>query len=227
MAVITISRTYGLYSENLLADIAKKHGYGVFCDEIFKKVAQNLDLDFEDAKALYAVENFSTFKIFMHELLGSLREGSMYMGTASQIDAPEFFPLSYASLVDKGNFKKEKSKSYIDMMKKVIYDISKNDNVFIIGRAGQVVLQDQKNAIHLRLEGSFEKSVERVMKNSELSQKEAEAKIKKINKNRADYINYYYGKDCYDGKLYNFVVNVDKISKKGFEDFIEFLMKKN
>lgn len=210
MPVITVSRCSGLYTENLLENFAKKHNYAILSHEIIEEVAKKIDKPIEEIKNLYGMENFSSFSLFLSETLKNIRDASSIVLTGSQIDSPEFYPLYYPN-VNKNVGKKSGSGIYFETLQKVILDVYERDNVIIIGRGAQVVLKDKPNVIHLRFEGDFEKSVDRVVKNDGLDKNKAECQIKKIDKNRAEYLSHFYDEDINNPSLYHLIVNVDKV----------------
>lgn len=222
MAIITISRSFGLYEEELLKEFALKHDYNFMSHELLIEVAKKIEEPVERVKEIYSMENFSSFKIFLTELLQSMKDSSSLLITGTHTDAPEFFPLYYSTLRDDEELAKfEERKSYIDLMKQVIIDIAKKKNVIIIGRGSQMILKDLPNAIHLRLEGNYQDKVLRIAEKEALDEKEAALMLKKINKNRKEYINHFYDETIDSPELYHYIINIDKLGKNRLFWFLE------
>src|SRR6056297_3016774 len=181
MGVITISREYGLFVEDLLKEFAKENEMDIFSHQLLMEVAKKIDEPIEKLENLYSMEKFKSFKIFLTEMLQSMTEASSLFVESSQMDSPIFFPLFYPTSQKKDNLEKiENRESYIDLMRKVIIDTYKKGNVIIIGRGSQVVLKDYNNVMHLRFVGDKKNQLERVEKKLEISEEEACNKIKTI-----------------------------------------------
>jgi len=221
MGVITISREYGLFVEDLLKEFAKEKDMNIFSHQLLMEVAEKIDQPVDKLENLYSMEKFKSFKIFLTEMLQSMTEASSLFVESSQMDSPVFFPLFYPTSKNKDELKKiDNRKNYIDLMKKVIIDTYKKGNVIIVGRGSQMVLKDYNNVVHLRFVGDCNKQIERVKKKLKIEEKEAKEKIKETNKRRHDYIKYFYNVDIDDPLLYHFIVNVDKLGKDNLYKFL-------
>jgi len=222
MAIITISRSFGLYEEELLKEFALKHDYNFMSHELLIEVAKKIEEPVERVKEIYSMENFSSFKIFLTELLQSMKDSSSLLVTGTHTDAPEFFPLYYSTLRNDEELAKfEERKSYIDLMRQVIEDIAKKKNVIIIGRGSQLILKDHANTIHLRLEGNHQDKVLRIAEKETLDEKEAALMLKKINRNRKEYIAHFYDETIDSPELYHYIINIDKLGKNRLFWFLE------
>ncbi len=225
MNVITVSREYGLFVEELLKDFAKENEMDIFSHQLLMEVAKKIDEPIEKLENLYSMEKFKSFKIFLTEMLQSMTEASSLFVESSQMDSPIFFPLFYPTSQKKDNLEKiENRESYIDLMRKVIIDTYKKGNVIIIGRGSQVVLKDYNNVMHLRFVGKKQKQLERVKQKLDISEEEACNKIKTINKRRRDYLSYFYDEEINDNSLYHYIVNVDKLGKDNLYNFLKHLI---
>lgn len=233
MAVITVSRTHGLYTEEIFDEFCEKHNYRIFSQELLTEVSKKLDIPKDDLKETYSMENFKSSKVFLTELLQSMREGSIYL-TGSQIDSPEFYPIYYPTIMDANNKEHDgelnldkygNQDSYIKVMQSVIKNIAKEDNLIIIGRGAQMVLKDVPNIIHLRMDGSFSKRYKRLSRRENITEKQAMKIVKTIDKNRRKYINYFYDVEWSDISLYHYLINTDKVETVNFLNFLEGITK--
>lgn len=222
MSVITISREYGLYVEELLEEFAKENDMNIFSHQLLMEVAKKIDKPLEDFENLYSMENFKSIKIFLSEMLQSMTEASSLFVESTQVDSPIYFPLFYPTSSEKDELDKIKNrKSYKELMKKVIIDTYNKGNVIIIGRGSQIVLNDYRNVFHLRFVGDEKKQIKRVAYKENISEDKAANKICKINKRRKSYLKYFYDKDINNYNLYHFVVNVDKLGKDYLYKFLK------
>ena len=85
-------------------------------------------------------------------------------------------------------------------------------NTIIVGRGSCVVTRKLQGGFHVRLVGSLEKRVWRVMEFSKLNKNEAEKLIAKEEKDRKKYFKEYFNKNIEDPSLYDLTLNTDSIS---------------
>ena len=225
MAVFTVSRTYGLFVEEMLQDFAQKNKMDIFSHELLMEVAKSVRQPLDKIEDLYSMDSFNSFKIFIAEMLQSMADSSSLMVTGSQIDAPVYFPLFFPTLHGKEEEKKiENRKSYTDLMKKVIEDLYRKGNVIIIGRGSQIILRNYPDVVHLRFDASLEYRIREVTEKEKISAGEAEDKIKKTDKKRRDYIDYFYGKKVDSPDLYDMIINVERLRGKTLSKVLQSLV---
>lgn len=78
---------------------------------------------------------------------------------------------------------------------KVIRELAEEESCIIIGRCADYVLKDDPNVLRLFFFAPKEDCIVRVMEHDGITGRDAENKIEKIDKHRADYYKYYTGKD--------------------------------
>lgn len=93
-----------------------------------------------------------------------------------------------------------------------ILHLAQAGNVILVGRAANVITSMMPTAFHVRLVGSFEVRVNRIMALKKMSLKEAEHYVRKEDEARVNYLKHYFGKDPNDSLLYHLIINTDKIS---------------
>ena len=226
MPVLTISRSYGLYEEEILKQFADDHGMLIFSQELLVEVAREADIPLEEIQNTYDMEHFSSFKTFIRELLQGYGDDNNSGGTAYQTYMPEFYPLYYPFMnLSENRPVSESRRSYKDIMAKVITEIAARDNVILIGRGAQMILKDQPNCTHLRLVGQQDKKLVRIMQKEGLDEKEAASKMKSADKHRSAYMEYFYNVDNQDPALYHYTINIDLLSRERFYKFLTYLIK--
>ena len=102
----------------------------------------------------------------------------------------------------------------------VIRKLAKDNSCVIIGRCADYVLKDEKNIVNVFIYNSFEEKVKRVVDIYNISNKDAQKEIKKINKQRANHYKHYTGKEW--GKLENYDICINS-DFMGVENAAEFL----
>ena len=101
---------------------------------------------------------------------------------------------------------------------KVIKELAAQESCVIIGRCADYVLRDDPDVIKLYFCAPKKDCVARVMNQNGLSEKEAERRIEKIDKYRAEYYRYYTGRDWNDARNYNFCLDTTSMS---YEKLVE------
>src|SRR5689334_7917263 len=81
----------------------------------------------------------------------------------------------------------------------------------ILGRAGAVILRDEPNALHVRLDGPVERRVAQAMELEGLSQADAERLRKEGDRAREAYVRHFYNADAKDPSLYHLVIDSTRL----------------
>ena len=100
----------------------------------------------------------------------------------------------------------------IQQLKNRIRELADNESCIIIGRCADYVLKDNPDVIRLFFYAPLEDCIRRVVDQNGISAKEAEKKIAKIDKYRADYYKYYTGNAWNDARNYDFCLDTSSMS---------------
>ena len=106
----------------------------------------------------------------------------------------------------------EKAGDYVDLVRQVIREYAETGDVVIVGRGGQVVLRDVPGVLRVRIGASEEVRVARVMERFKVDSKEAERQVRQGDRERSRYMKHFYGVDWQDPKLYDLVLNTDRLA---------------
>jgi len=109
-------------------------------------------------------------------------------------------------------FFSEKPKIYLDRLQSVIYEVAKNGNAIFFGRGGQFLLQSFDCAFHILVTGSMEKRIQRVMKEKHVGKEVAEKIISRSDHDKRAFIRFAYDEDWLNCRLYDLLLNTDKLS---------------
>ncbi len=102
---------------------------------------------------------------------------------------------------------------------KVIRDLAEEESCVIIGRCADYILKEYDNVLSVFVHGSPEFCVKNARERLGYdSDKEVEKFIAKTDKYRADYYNYYTGRQWYDARNYDLCLDASKL---GFEGCVE------
>lgn len=197
MAVITISRQYGAGGKTLGQLIAKKLGYTFFNEDIIQMVADKANVSKDWVKDIEK-EAGGGLQKFMSGLISK----------------------NYLERIlgkEKGFLDEE---IYVDILHKVIAKIAEEDNVVIIGRGGQYILQDHPDAFHVLLIAEKLDRINFMKKHYNLSYGEA-TQVVDVQGRRRTKLYKMFGKKDYDQpELYHVVLNMTKLSMDEASEFV-------
>lgn len=185
--VIAIGRQYGSGGHEIGKLLAEKFGFAFYDQEIIQMAAGTTGLTSDFIRR----NEESMTNSFLYDLVNQ-----MYLYGQAEEEAPK----------DK----------IFEAEAKVIRELAEKGNCVIVGRCSDYVLRDRANVLKLFFSASMENRVKRVMERLNLTDKEAEHKIRKEEKHRAD--NYHY----YTGRMWGAAANYDITLKTDLGvDYIE------
>lgn len=159
--IITIGRQFGSGGKEIGEKVAKRLGYAFYDKEILTMAAE------ESGFSASAMQHYD------EKPSGSLIYSLYMTGAATSDNLPLNQQLAFAQF-------------------NVIRKVAQADNCVIVGRCADYVLREKKNLLTVFLHAPMEYRVERVMaENSIDSRTLAEKTIKKQDKSRADYYNFF------------------------------------
>lgn len=197
MAIITISRQFGAGGRTLSRMISKKLDYLYLDEAIIEEIAKKARVSKESVKSMERTAGGKLSKFFSIMLNQEyidrlLGEERGYMDEAL----------------------------YFKLLREIILDLSSKGNVIIMGRGGQYILGDHKEAIHIYLVSDMQHKIEFMQRFYKVGAAKAKQMIDGGEKMR---INFYskFGKKNYDDPmLYDLVINRNKVSVEGTIDLI-------
>jgi len=193
MAVITIARQFGAGGRTLGKQIAEALGYVLIDEEIVEAVALEADVSNDWADAIAKETGSEGFLDRLAKKLGPFRKG--YMNIAME-KKPGYLD---------GHL-------YISLLYKVIPQIASRDNVVIIGRGGQYILQNHPNTYHFMMIADLEYRINFMMKHYEIDRKQAKFVVGKQEKRRFHLYRSFARTDYDDPGLYNMVFNMNRMN---------------
>jgi hypothetical protein len=102
-------------------------------------------------------------------------------------------------------------KDYVDVVGMVIRDISPEGDVVIVGRGGQVILQDAPRALHAQIVAPLEHRMAVLARREQISEEEATRVVRASDGARKDYLRKYHRVDWLDPTLYDVVINTHRV----------------
>lgn len=104
--------------------------------------------------------------------------------------------------------------------RKIILDVAEKENCVIVGRCADDILCDRKDCLNVFICGDLKEKTERIKKMYELSEKEAQRKMKEIDKKRSIHYDYYTERKWGDARNYSIALNSSQI---GYEKCIDII----
>ena len=192
--VITIARSYGRGGRTLGKLLAEQLGINCYDREILRMASDASGIN----EALFGQADE---RLKRSPLFGILKKNPYKGGV---------IPPENSDFVSDDNL--------FNYQAKVIKELAAQESCVIIGRCADYVLRDDPDVIKLYFCAPKKDCVARVMNQNGLSEKEAEKRIEKIDKYRAEYYRYYTGRDWNDARNYNFCLDTTSMS---YEKLVE------
>jgi len=217
MAVITISRQYGSGGNELARRIREILDYQIFDKRMVVKAAADVGLS-EQEIVDYSEENHKV-RSFLDRLFNTstaVSEGRIWREDATGIRSVESVVLHEDAL--------------LTLVQRAVRSAHSAGNVIIVGRGGQVILRDQPDVLHIRVEAPIESRIQRIKDQLRQDRQEyladvnlrrdAQDLITERDAASEDYLKRFYHIDWDDTSLYHLVINTGKLTIEQAADLI-------
>lgn len=103
-------------------------------------------------------------------------------------------------------------KSYLKALKHFIIELADEGKVVVVGRAGQVILRERPDVLHVRVIAPAAMRAERIARIHSISLESAQAQIEASDDYRRKYLKRFYQVRWDDPELYDLVLNTAHLS---------------
>ena len=196
--VITIARSYGSGGRKMGRLLAKELGYEYYDREILRIASDESGISEELFRQADEKQRIPLFRI--------ARE--VYTGEVIPPDSDDFIS----------------NENLFRYQAKIIRELAATRNCVIVGRCTNFMLRGRDNVLNVFVTAPVVDCVRRVMETDGLNLEEAEKKIKKIDKRRADYFKYFTGRQWQDAALYDLCLNTGHMSEQKCVDIVRAYM---
>lgn len=196
--VITIARSYGSGGRKMGRLLAKELGYEYYDREILRIASDESGISEELFRQADEKQRIPLFRI--------ARE--VYTGEVIPPDSDDFIS----------------NENLFRYQAKIIRELAATRNCVIVGRCANFILRGRDNVLNVFVAAPVVDCVRRVMETDGLNLEEAEKKIKKIDKRRADYFKYFTGRQWQDAALYDLCLNTGHMSEQKCVDIVRAYM---
>ena len=203
MAVLAISRQFGAGGWTMGKAIADQLGYKFVSSRIINEMAEEANVSVEWIKG---VEKHA---------------GDWLMRYVTNMVNSSFIDRKVGE--SKTDFDEKK---YVSFLEKIVNRIADEDNVVILGRGSQFILQDRSDVFQLLIVADLEDRITFLEKIWNISRKEAEKAIQTREKRRDAFLKYFEQGHPNSLNLYHLIINTSKMDIDQAEDLITYLVKK-
>lgn len=196
--VITIARSYGSGGRKMGRLLAKELGFEYYDREILRIASDESGISEELFRQVDEKQHIPLFRI--------ARE--VYTGEVIPPDSDDFIS----------------NENLFRYQAKIIRELAATRNCVIVGRCANFILRGRDNVLNVFVTAPVVDCVRRVMETDGLNLEEAEKKIKKIDKRRADYFKYFTGRQWQDAALYDLCLNTGHMSEQKCVDIVRAYM---
>ena len=204
MAVITISRQFASYGNDIAEKVCESAGYYLFDKRIIAEAAVEVGLS--DEEIVDFKEDNYKIKGFFNRLFGR-DQLHIWKEMEDGVRKVEEVPLS--------------EENTLSLVKRAIKNAYKMGDTVIVGRAGQVILGESPGVLHVRIETPIEERIVRVRSHPKIASRSfigpLEARraaldlIEESDDASADYLKRFYGVNWSDPMLYHVLINTGKM----------------
>ena len=195
--VITVGRQYGSGGREIGTMLAEKLGIAYYDDMLLKEAAKESGL---------CEDLFRSFDERPKSFLYSV--------------AMDPYSFSMNHVMPKGSIEQQVYLATYDTIKK----LADKGPCVLIGRCADYALKDRDDVINLFITAPLENRIERVARRNGITRDEAKERIKRTDKSRASYYNYYSSKDWGDAKSYDLCIDSSLLGIEGTVERLEKLV---
>ncbi|WIG58887.1 MAG: Cytidylate kinase [Ktedonobacterales bacterium] len=197
MRAVTMSREYGSGGGEVAAGVAQRLGWQLIDHEVVARVAEQLGISESDAAA--RDERDESFVVrFLHSMRG--------------IEPPALAVPTLPLPLD--------PYAYATALREVVTGAAEAGRVVIVGRAGQVILRERRDALHVRVVTPFAQRIAYVMQREGLDHVAAERRVRLKDQDRRQYMQNMFRCQPDDAHLYDLVLNTAVLDLESCADLI-------
>lgn len=190
--IITIGRQFGCNGRLIGCELGKRLGINCYDKGLIKLAAEHTDIPYEQLKL---------------------------------VDEKKEKPWRYQVDVD-DNLDRQYRYGHIDevlfdLQSKIIKDLASKEDCIFVGRCADYVLSEEERCKHIFLYAPTEAREKIVMERYNLDEKKALSLLRKVDKDRGYYYNFYTDKVWDDAKNYHLAIDSSAFSLEQIVDILE------
>ena len=197
--VITVGRQYGSGGREIGTALANRLGITYYDDLLLKKAAEESGL---------CEELFHSFDERPKSFLYSI--------------ALDPYSFSMSHIISKGSIEQQVYLATYDTIKK----LADQGPCVLIGRCADYALKDRTDVINLFITAPLPNRIKRVAMRNGISEEEAKDRIRRKDKDRAAYYNFYSAKEWGDARSYDLCIDSSLLGIQGTVELLEDMLRK-
>lgn len=195
--IITIGRQFGCGGRMIGNELAKRLNINCYDKGLIKLAAEHTDIPYEQLK-----------------LVDEKKEKPWRY----QVDVDENLDRQYRyGHIDEVLF---------DLQSKIIKDLASKEDCIFVGRCADYVLKNEKHCKHIYLYAPLDVRCKNIMERYHLDEKKAVSLIRKVDKDRSYYYNFYTDQGWDDFNSYHMTIDCSAFSLAEIIDILENIYKK-
>ena len=220
MPIVTVSRQLGSGGDLIARKVAESLGYEFVDHRLVEEIADITDTTPEEVEQ-FDEKAEGRIQFFLKRLLvPEIGPGGFPLSSAAYF--PEF-GLEFPYVTERDA---SEETPYIDrgtyqlLITTLVQEFGDTGSTVIVGRASQIILADNLQALHVRIIAPFETRCERIMKAREVDFESAKDLVQQHDRWRKLYLRNYHNADWDDPLLYHLTVNSGKVKIDDAVDLI-------
>jgi len=197
-------------SKKVVITIGRQYGSGG--KEIGSKLANSLGIDFYDKQILRMVSDESGIGESYYHLADEKAGSNLLYRIVKSMKPALTTPSVDSDLVSGDNL--------FLFQSEVLRKLADEKSCVIVGRCGDYILEDRDYVAKVFLYSKMENRIKKIMKRDSISEKEAVKMIKRHDKERNEYYEYYTGKSW--GDINNYHLSIDS-GELGVDKTVELI----
>ena len=102
--------------------------------------------------------------------------------------------------------------AYRQSVESVIREYAEEGQVIIVGRAGQVILRDRPDTLHVRITAPLEVRIQRLVEQQSINIEAAKAQLETSDRYRKNYMRRFYHSRWDSSDLYDLIINTARLN---------------
>jgi len=222
MPVVTISRQFGSWGDEIGQDVAGVLGVRFVDREIINTIARRMGTP-EDVVSDIEEKEPTFAKRVANAIIQAFADGTRLAPLVGVVPAPVLAPPDDPPLLDEEPpiFTFDINDTlYLNFVRQVVREMAEEGDMVVCGRATHLLLKDMPEALHVHVVAPMEIRIERIMEARNCSRDVAEKAARDSDHARESYTSRFYHSRWSDPTLYHLTLNTGLLSRREARDLI-------
>lgn len=231
--IITISRQLGSRGSYIATEAANKLTARYVDREVLRRAAENAG--YSDESLLALLEQEEQLPILARDIVTHILAQPLVPAVASATIRENYafddqvhtlinqHAMDYTEAIARATEVRDKTISsprYAQLVRHIFETLAEQGDMIFVGRGGQVILKAISSAIHVRIFAPMDVRMWSLQQRLGISEKQAERDIANSDRQRAQYLQRFFGYCWDDPELYDLCINAGRISSHAASELI-------